>query len=249
MHAAWTVALYSALIVVAAIVGGLVPVLTGGGKHRSEWLALAAGLMLGAAFFHMLPEAYQEGGFIAFTWAPIGFLFLFVLERFVLAHVCEEPAECAEHGGSNALGWTAFLGLSVHTLFDGVALGSAVTQGVGLTAFMAITAHKVPSSLSLASILKSEGLNAPRVLARVALLGCMVPLGAAAYLLLAQVLPFESLAPKALAFSVGSFLYVAVSDLLPNATRHAHRGRAVHVALLSLGLAVTWGLARFFRHG
>ena len=242
------VALYSSLIVLAALVGGLIPVV-GLGRTRSEWLAFAAGLMMGAAFFHMLPEAFEQGGYLAFTLVPVGFLFLFVLERFVLTHVCEEPDDCAEHTGENAaLGWTAFLGLSAHTIFDGVALGSAVLSGAGLTAFVAITAHKIPSSVSLASILKSERLPTSRILARVALLGAMVPLGAFAYLGLNSLVNLENLSPKALAFSVGTFLYVAVADLLPTATRHAHKGRLKHVGLLILGLGLTWGLARLIRH-
>lgn len=235
--------LYSALVLVAALGAALVP-LRGVGRARSEWLALAAGLMLGAAFFHMLPEAFSAGGFAAMSLVPIGFAFLFVLERYVLVHICEEPADCAEHGHAISLGWSALLGLSVHTLFDGVALAAAVSEGVGLTAFLAITAHKVPSSISLASILAAEGMSTRRVLGRVAVLGAMVPLGAAAYLLLSSVLSFEALAPRALAFSVGTFLYLATADLLPNATRHAHEGRLRHVGLLALGLAITWSLAR-----
>jgi zinc and cadmium transporter len=247
VHSGILTALFSAAILVTALGGALVPAL-GLGRTRSEWLALAAGLMLGAAFFHMLPEAFERGGYIAFSLVPVGFLCLFILERYVLAHICEEPPDCAEHRGAKALGWTAFIGLSVHTVFDGVALGSATAEGVGLTAFLAIATHKVPSSVSLASILKSEGLSTAKVLGRVALLASMVPLGAVLYFLLSRALTVHALAPGALAFSAGSFLYVAVSDLLPNATRHSHEGRLRHVTLLTLGLLFTFGLARLVHH-
>ena len=47
--------------------------------------------MLGAAFFHMLPEAVEAGGAAAVPFVVVGFLFLYLLERFVLVHVCAEP--------------------------------------------------------------------------------------------------------------------------------------------------------------
>ena len=47
--------------------------------------------MLGAAFFHMLPEAVDLGGSAVVPFVVVGFLFLYLLERFVLVHVCAEP--------------------------------------------------------------------------------------------------------------------------------------------------------------
>lgn len=148
---------YSLIILLGAMVGALVVVFTRTPTKLVTFLAFAAGVMFGAAFFHMLPEAYHGGGFWAFALVPAGFVFLMVLERYVLTHACEEPPECEEHVHGHTLGLTAFLGLSAHTLFDGIALGSAVKEGVGLMALLAITSHKIPSSLSLASILKAEG--------------------------------------------------------------------------------------------
>ncbi len=47
--------------------------------------------MLGAAFFHMLPEAVERGGSAVVPFVVFGFLVLYLLERFVLVHVCAEP--------------------------------------------------------------------------------------------------------------------------------------------------------------
>ncbi|HVE82577.1 MAG TPA: ZIP family metal transporter, partial [Myxococcales bacterium] len=172
---------YSGAIVVAALAGALWPVLADGRKRMVLFLAFAAGVMLGAAFFHMLPEAFEAGGAKAVGFVPVGFVVLFLLERYVLVHACEEPPECEEHAHQPAFGMTAFLGLSAHTLFDGVALASAVAEGIGMMAFLAIVAHKVPSSLSLASILRAEGRSRARVLWLVLVFGLMVPLGAGLY--------------------------------------------------------------------
>ncbi|MBX5481643.1 MAG: ZIP family metal transporter [Myxococcaceae bacterium] len=241
-------AVYSVLIVAGALAGAAVP-LRAPRTRLVTFLAFAAGVMFGAAFFHMLPEAYEGAGPKALSFVPAGFVFLFLIERFVIAHVCEEPPDCAEHthrrGG---MGLAAFFGMSVHTLFDGVALGSSVVEGVGLTAFIAILAHKVPSSLSLAALFKSEGRSAPAVLWFAALFGLLVPAGAVAYLGLAHLVTFERFSPVALAFSAGSFLYIAVSDLLPHVNRHGKDKRLANVICLVGGLAVMLAIS-FVHHG
>jgi zinc and cadmium transporter len=243
-----TVAAYSLIILVGALAGALVVVLTRRPTRLVTFLAFAAGVMFGAAFFHMLPEAYHGGGYWAFTLVPAGFVFLLVLERYVLAHACEEPPDCAEHVHGHALGLTAFLGLSVHTLFDGIALGSAVNEGVGLMALIAITSHKVPSSLSLASILKAEGKGSGRVLGYAALYGLMVPVGAALYFAFDAVMRFEAFAARALAFSAGTFLYIAVSDLLPHVNRHGKDRPGRNLLALGAGLAVMFLLGQVTGH-
>jgi len=242
---------YSFAIVVAAVGGALWPLLTEERRRLVLFLSFAAGVMLGAAFFHMLPEALESGGVQVIGLVPAGFLALFLLERYVLVHACEEPPGCEEHARHPAFGTTAFLGLSVHTLFDGVALASSVAQKVGGMAFLAIMAHKVPSSLSLASILKEEGRSRARVLVLVLLFGLMVPLGAGLYHGLEQVAHWPGLTGYALAFSSGTFLYIAVSDLLPHVNRHGQGRRLLHIAGLFLGLlimlALSWVLPD--RHG
>lgn len=234
--------LYSSLIVLGAVGGALFPIYTERQARLLTFLSFAAGVMLGAAFFHMLPEAFHGGGYAAFTWLAAGFIVVFLLERYVLVHVCEEPPGCAEHSHPRGLGLSAFFGLSLHTLFDGVALGSASLEGVGLMTFIAIAAHKLPSSLSLAAILKVENRSRWNILLFVVLLGLMVPLGAMLYLGLDALLDFQAMASKALAFSAGSFLYLAMSDLLPHVNRHGKKDRFKHIAALVAGLALMLAL-------
>jgi len=241
------VAAYSFIIVLGAVAGALVVVATQRPTRLVTFLAFAAGVMLGAAFFHMLPEAYHDGGYRAFTLVPAGFVFLLVLERFFLSHTCEEPLDCKEHA-SHGLGLTAFVGLAVHTLFDGIALGSSVKEGVGMMAFIAITSHKIPSSLSLASILKAEGRPTSVILSYSVFYGLMVPVGAALYFGFDAVLRFEKFSPWALAFSAGTFLYIAVSDLLPHVNRHGQDRRGRNLVALLVGLLAMLALSRVTEH-
>lgn len=241
------VATYSFVIVLGAIAGALVVVFTRRARRLVTFLAFAAGVMLGAAFFHMLPEAFHGGGYPSFTLVPAGFVFLVVLERYFLSHTCEEPLNCTEHA-SHGLGFTAFIGLSVHTLIDGVALGSAVKEGVGTMAFIAIVSHKIPSSLSLASILKSEKRSTRIILAYALFYGLMVPVGASLYFVSDAALRFEKFSPWALAFSAGTFLYIAVSDLLPHVSRHGKDRQGRNLVALIAGLLLMLLLSQVTEH-
>jgi len=184
MTQAQTLAAYAFAILVGALFGGALPLL-GRVQRNDLGLSFSAGVMLGAAFFHMLPEPAQGAGLSAIPFVLVGFLFLFLLERFVLVHVCAEPGPAAAahgpapglalghdgtpghgHGHAHAgtgcdvhtMGLAAFVGLSLHTVVDGFALGAASSeQALGFLVFLAILAHKVPSSFSLSSILRGEG--------------------------------------------------------------------------------------------
>lgn len=90
MNGAATLSLYTGAILVGALAGGALPLFAS--VRRSDLLlSFSAGVMLGAAFFHMLPEAVEGGGAPVVPFVLAGFLVLYLLERFVLVHVCAEP--------------------------------------------------------------------------------------------------------------------------------------------------------------
>jgi zinc and cadmium transporter len=187
MTDALTLTAYSGAILAGSLAGGALPLFQR--RERSDSvLSFSAGVMLGAAFFHMLPEAVLLGGHDVVPWVVAGFLFLFLLERFLLVHVCAEPGPSdrlvahpppppqglREHAGHDhaheatgcdvhTLGVAAFVGLSLHTLVDGFALGAAHTEpSLGLLVFAAILAHKIPSSVALTASCSRTNRSSPR---------------------------------------------------------------------------------------
>jgi zinc and cadmium transporter len=257
-------AAYSGAILLGSLAGGALPLL---GRHarNDALLSFSAGVMLGAAFFHMLPEAVHLGGPDVVPFTVAGFLFLFLLERFVLVHVCAEPGPSEwlqshppppphafrEHAGHDhaheatgcdvhTLGLAAFVGLSLHTLVDGFALGAAQSDpGLGLLVFVAILAHKIPSSVSLTAILRAEGYGRTQALLMNASFALMVPLGALLFVLLDRVVHVERFTAVALAASAGSFLQLSLSDILPDLHRRGGDRWKISIALLA-GLAAMW---------
>lgn len=267
-------AFYAGAILVAALAGGALPLL-GNVRRNDAFLSFSAGVMLGAAFFHMLPEAVERAGMASVPFVLLGFLFLFLLERFVLVHVCAEPGpaalelaagEAAGHAPQihphlhghgepcegtgctvHTVGLAAFVGLSLHTMIDGFALGAASTdRALGFLVFLAILAHKVPSSFSLSAILRAEGYSRRRALAMNAAFSLMVPLGAALYLGLRDLLHTERFTAFALAASSGTFLHLALSDILPDLHRRGESKLKLSAALLT-GVLLMWAL-RFVTH-
>src|SRR5512145_417010 len=135
-------------------------------------LSFSAGVLLGAVFFHMLPETRVLSENIG--WPILaGFLLIFVMERFVFVHACEERS-CDIH----QMGIPAFLGISLHSVLDGLALGAGLMlPHLGPVLLLAVIIHKMPDSISISSILLSVGWSRRRVALLSVLFSLMTPLG------------------------------------------------------------------------
>jgi zinc and cadmium transporter len=219
------------------------------------YLSIAAGTMLGAAFFHMLPEAVEAASAGVLRWTSAGLLSLFFLERFFAFHHHEVPAEPCEDGHEGhvhspvskggALNWgAAAIGLAAHSLVGGIALASAVAadahlpgaSSVGWGVFLATVIHKPADAMTIVALMLRAGV--PRSWAHAVNLGfsMMIPLGALIFDIgLQSVDPARAslVTGSALAFSAGTFLCIALSDLLPELQFHAHDRVKLSIALLA----------------
>ncbi|MGY8757119.1 MAG: ZIP family metal transporter, partial [Phycisphaerales bacterium] len=125
--------LFCILIFIASLLGGAVPLLIKPTHRRMQFaMSFIGGVMAGVAILDLLPEALELGETKAvMLWLLAGFLTIFLLERFLPSH-CHEVGE-QEHdscGHEHKLTWVgAFLGLSLHSVLAGVALGAAWQAG------------------------------------------------------------------------------------------------------------------------
>jgi len=113
---------YLPTVIFISLVGGFLPLLRElSQKALALLLSFSAGVLLGAVFFHMLPETGRvlsdNMGWPVLT----GFLSIFAMERFVFVHASEER-DCDIH----QMGIPGFLGISLHSLLDGIALGAGL---------------------------------------------------------------------------------------------------------------------------
>ena len=225
----------SIAIVLAAIVGGLIPLLWNWKQsHQHQFISLGAGVLIGATFLYMIPEATHLIGSQVGLGVLIGFLLYYILEKFVMIHACFE-GECEFHN----LGITAFLGFSVHSLVDGVALGSSfLVPEILPFVFLGLLTHHAPSSFAFSSILKVANYSTQKILTLLVFFSLMIPLGA--FLAHTSLLKVNSeTLGWVIAFAAGTFLHLATCDILPEI--HKQEDTKYHnllAFLLGLGFMV-----------
>jgi len=173
-------------------------------------------------------------------------------------HDHDHSDRTCQHGGKKTvaaaeLDWLGvFLGLSVHTLIDGLALGASLQSDalhqhslwyLGLGTFLAILLHKPLDALSITSLMQAAHWS-PRSQTLVNVgFAMMCPLGALIFLLGSQLLIEQQsvLIGSMLAFSAGVFLCISLSDLLPEMEFHSHHRVPLSLALL-LGIGLAWSI-------
>src|SRR5262249_20800085 len=83
---AW-LALYSTLVLLFSLVGGSLPFWGRVTHSRLQlYLSASAGVMLGASFFHVMPDAMEMAGPYFGWWMALGVVGLFCIERFIAPH-------------------------------------------------------------------------------------------------------------------------------------------------------------------
>jgi zinc and cadmium transporter len=265
-------AVYSGAILVFSLLGGCVPFVGKVTHSRLQlYLSLSAGVMLGACFFHVLPDAMKldKEGFG--WWMALGAVGLFCIERFIAPHSHEVSSKLQEehkhepgcehdheHRAAPAVaGWMAVIGLTIHTFMNGVGLAAAVGEDIstqallpGLALFLAIALHKPADALAISTVLSRKGVGRGRLTLVQLGFAVMVPIGAGAFLLTEGAIEKRmqhQLAGAALAFSAGTFLFIALSDLLPEVQFHRHDRLRLLLALV-IGVVFMGGIAKLEPH-
>src|SRR5579863_8484358 len=196
----------------ADVAGGLVLVRARGvERYLRYFVALGAGFLMATALVEMAPEGMRLNP----RWGPI-----LIMAGYCVVHLLEHTINSHFHFGeevhkgefvSARTGYSVLGGLSVHALFDGVAIGSGfvVSNWFGWLIFLAVFLHKAPEGFTMASIMLASGRS------RTTAFYSAVALAVAT---LAGVLVIQ-LVPRWLEFglplSAGVALYVGGSDLVP----------------------------------
>jgi zinc and cadmium transporter len=286
-------AVYSTLVLLASLIGAYLPFR----KHVTHstlqlYLSVAAGVMLGASFFHIMPEAMAHSGSLFGWWMSLGVVGLFCIERFIAPHSHEVGVSGREHQGGHdhahhehhhhheqhdhhehatpaqerraapaVAGWTAVLGLTMHTFMNGVGLAGAVHIGIaegegwlpGLALFAAIILHKPADALAISVVLSRKGVKKSTIALVQVAFGITVAVGALLFYLTAGHIAAgmeNQLTGAALSISAGTFLFIALSDLLPEVQFHRHDRLLLFSALVAgVALMGAIGLLEGHDHG
>jgi zinc and cadmium transporter len=236
-------------------------------------MSLVSGLMLGVALLHMLPQSVEHLPSVSWVGGAMlcGVLMMFFLVRVFHVHSHDHPedhGDCQEehhhhdHEGEHKLSWSVLLvGLSIHSLLDGVALAASVVAEagheersiplLGLGTFLAVFLHKPLDALAITSLMRSAGSSERSRKMVNGLFALSCPLGALIFWIGAEQIVQEhaTVVGCALAFSAGFFLCIALSDLLPEVAFHSHDRLKLSTALLiGVVLAFCIEMTHLHRH-
>lgn len=149
------------------------------------------------------------------------------------------------------------LGLTLHSLLDGLAMAAAFeasARGQGLAGMgtaLAVILHKPFDAMAVSTLMTAGGSSRFSTQLLNVLFSLATPLGAALFYLGANHLASSNVVflGCALAFCAGTFLCIASSDLLPELQFHSHDRLKLSVALLlGIGVAVLIGVMEPHEH-
>ena len=211
--------------------GGWIPTILAWSKVTFNLvISFGAGILLGTVFFHMLPEVSPVLGKQVGLPIIIGFLSIFILEKFLMVHPCGE-GECEYHH----IGKAAYIGIGFHSILDGVAIGVGSMMNLSFVIIVAITVHKFPSAMALSSILiKGGAYSKQRVLAYMSVFALTTPFGALMTIYILKNVGTHLLG-VAMGISAGTFLYLAIADLLPT-VHEEHERKYKNLICFCLGI-------------
>jgi len=174
--------------------------------------SFAAGIILTVALVELLPRGLQYNEY-ASLYALGGFGAFFMLETFLVVHSGAEM-HYPERRPSTAKGLVFFWGLFLHSLLDGliIAVGFAADYQVGVVTALAVVSHELPEGITTFSLLM-QNIRTRRTMALAVAVALATPAGG---LIGVAVLPaMESVMGAAMGLVVGSFLYIAATDIVP----------------------------------
>jgi len=182
-------------------------------------ISFCAGILLGAVFFHVLPEISTVLGRQLGYSVMFGFLLIFVLEKFIMVHPCEE-GECDYH----KIGIAAYIGIGFHSILDGIAIGAGTMMNLSFIIILAVTLHKFPAALALSSLLvKGKEYTKKKILLSMFIFALATPVGALVAVFVFQGVD-DYVVATALGISAGTFLFISIGDLLPTVYEEHEKG-------------------------
>lgn len=224
---------------VLSLVGGVLLLIKPSFANNISHLlaSFAAGALLGTSFFDLLPESLHGGEpQEVFLYTLLGILFFFLLERF-LHWYHHHSSEVEEYRGKPIVPLIV-VGDTIHNFIDGMAIAATflVSIPLGIITSIAVGAHEIPQEIGDFGILLKQGIKRKKVLLINLFSAFASVIGALLLFMLGSSI-HEALIPIFLPITAGFFIYIALSDLIPEIHHENRRGFAIReTVMLILGV-------------
>lgn len=235
MESNWLQVIFFALLgSVVSVIGGVYLLFgrLGAKKIQTYATAFAAGALMAASFFDLLPEALELGSVKStLAWCLLGFLVFFIMERVLRWFHHHHEHEIQSEQSNRSL---IIIGDSLHNFIDGLAIGAAflLNPTTGIIVTIAVAAHEIPQEIGDFGLLLQKGMSKAKVLlanifsALATLVGAILVFGFGGNLKI----PIATL----LALTAGFFIYIAASDIIPTIHQKSNRSHANKQTLVLL---------------
>lgn len=237
---------------VVSLLGGVLLLLKKKNIYKtSHYLSsFAAGTLLGTVFFDLLPEAIEDAEKIDNGLATVLFFVLFgILSFFILERVLHwfhhHGFEEHEIKGKPIIPLIT-IGDTIHNFVDGITIAATFTVSIplGIITTLAVGAHEIPQEIGDFGVMLRHGLSRAKVLLLNILSAMASFLGAIlAYYFGSHI---EGLSMIFISAASGFFLYIALSDLIPEIHHENKKGLAIYETLCLFGGVIVIYFALFF---
>jgi zinc and cadmium transporter len=217
-------------------------------KMVERMVSLSVGILLATSLLHALPSAFesQADAHTLFAVLLCGLLAFFMLEKFAIlrhSHHYEGDGHAHEHGHdaheAGRAGWMILVGDGLHNFTDGILIAAAFLADpkLGLVTGLAIIAHEIPQEIGDFIVLLNAGFTRIRAYIYNLICSLMAVIGGVVgYLMLERGMEWI---PYVLVFASSGFIYIAVSDLMPQMQRRASiRETIPQVLLIGVGVLI-----------
>lgn len=200
-------------------------------------ITFSGGALLGDTFLHILPELSEEG-FHTDTAVVFlaGIVLFFFLEKFLHWH------RCHTHQHEEAVHTRVYItqiGDTIHNMIDGVVIASSffVSVPLGIASTIAIILHEIPQEIGNFGILIHGGWSKVKALWYNLLTALSAFIGGFIVIFMGE--HASDYIPWLLALTGANFLYLALSDILPELHDEHEIGRILfHGLYLVFGIAI-----------
>ena len=223
---------------IGTTIGGLIGIFSkrNSNKFLSFVLAFASGLMLAVICFDLIPEAIGISSiYTTILGIILGIIVMILCDNLVKntfnkkdytsnTKVKGNNKISAKNKGLLKTGIIVSIGLALHNIPEGLAIGSGFdsSTSLGLSLAIAICLHDVPEGISMAVPMKNGGMSPFKVMLYVILSGIATGLGALIGALIGNI--SEQVIAVCLSFAAGAMLYIVTGELIPEANE-LYKGR------------------------
>ena len=200
-------------------------------------VSFSVGGLLGDAFIHILPEAIEINTTLSLSiFILSGILVSFIVEKFIHWRHCHIPTSRV-HPHPFAL--MNLVGDGVHNFIDGLIIGASYLTSlqVGFATTVAVMLHEIPQEMGDFGVLLHGGFERKKALLMNFFTALTAVIGTVISLLLFSFV--DGLTAFLLPFTIGSFVYIASSDLIPELHKETDpRKSAIELIMIVAGISV-----------